>query len=359
MRKFLIALFFLSLLAQRSSSVVTADQLSDKQTQIEELEKKVTTLRAQAKTLSSQIAYYDSQIALTTLKISQSEILITTISGKIDLLESRLQERSLLLKRQIVQTYKQGQLDSFQLFVSSSSFSDLLSRFKYLQIIQAHNRRFLHDTQVVQSNYSSQKQLLEDSRARLQAQKLSLANLRLERDNLLKQTKNSESVYQRQLEQAQLELLAIQAALSSANREGPVKAGDTIALMGNSGFPDCSTGTHLHFEVRQGDQWVNAESYLKPTTDKWGLNLGSGSWDWPLRGSIEITQRYGHTPYSYRYLYSGGIHTGIDIVSSDPVIRAPADGTLYSSVQKCGNSALKIKYIDHGSGLKTLYLHVQ
>ena len=111
--------------------------------------------------------------------------------------------------------------------------------------------------------------------------------------------------------------------------------------------------------MRANDTWVNAETYLKPITDKWGLKIGSGNWNWPLNGSIEITQRYGKTPYSYRYIYSGGIHTGIDMVSSDAVIRAPADGILYSYTGKCGASELKIKYIDHGSGLKTLYLHVQ
>ena len=129
--------------------------------------------------------------------------------------------------------------------------------------------------------------------------------------------------------------------------------------MGNSGYPSCSTGSHLHFEVRVNDSWVNAESYLKNTTDKWGLNIGGGSWDWPMKGSIEITQRYGKTPYSYRYVYSGGIHTGIDMVSSDKVIYAPEGGTLYSYTGKCGSSELKMKYIDHGGGLKSLYLHIQ
>lgn len=183
--------------------------------------------------------------------------------------------------------------------------------------------------------------------------------IRADKDNLLKQTKNSESIYQQQLAQAQLELAAIQNAIATAVREGPVKKGDPIALVGNTGYPHCSTGKHLHFEVRVNDAWVNAESYLKNITDKWGLKIGSGSWDWPISGDIQITQRYGKTPYSYRYVYSGGIHTGIDMISDGDVIRAVGDGTLYSSIQSCGDSPLKIKYIDHGNGLVTFYLHIQ
>lgn len=352
-------LLFVTLLLCYFATSVHADTLSDKQKQIDELAAKVASLQSQAKTLAGQIAYYDGQIALATLKISQSEDLIGSISQKITLLEHTLQTRSVILERQISETYKQGHSDIFSLFFSTGNFSAALNRFKYLQIVQDYNRKFLHDTQTTQSNFAGQKVLLEQSRARLEAQKKSLAQVRAERDNLLKQTKNDEAVYQKQLEEAKLELLAIEAALASAKKEGPVKAGDPIAVMGNSGYPVCSTGPHLHFEVRVNDSWVNAEAYLKPMTDKWGLNIGSGSWNWPMNGDIEITQRYGKTPYSYKYVYSGGIHTGIDMVSNDKIIRAPADGTLYSYTGKCGSSNLNIKFIDHGSGLKTLYLHVQ
>ena len=358
MRKLIFFLTF-TLLLFYSSTPAHAESPSELESKIADLEKKVATLHSQAQTLSGQVAFYDGQIKLTSLKISQTEDQIASISAKINFLEEKLQAKSLLLEKQIRLSYKQGQLDPLQIFLSADDVSQLISRFKYLQIVQSTNRRFLAETQAVQNNYGQQKTLVQDSQTRLQTQKTALANLRADRDNLLRQTKNNEALYQKQLEQARLELQAINSALANAIKQGPVTVGDSIGLVGNSGYPSCSSGKHLHFEVRVNDTWVSAETYLKNMTDKWGLNIGSGNWDWPLRGTLEITQRYGRTPYSYRYSYSGGIHTGIDMVSIDDVIRAPASGTLYSSSEKCGSSTINIKFIDHGSGLKTLYLHVQ
>jgi murein DD-endopeptidase MepM/ murein hydrolase activator NlpD len=168
------------------------------------------------------------------------------------------------------------------------------------------------------------------------------------------------------LAQALAERQAIETALVDGLKIGPVKAGDPIALMGNSGYPGCSTGAHLHFEIRKNNSWVDPSIYLSNKTvidDQNGgtWNVGSGNWSWPLSDTVRITQHFGKTPYSWRYAYSGGIHTGFDMVSDNGVvIRAPKDGTLYSSSESCGSSStIKIKYIDHGDGLVSFYLHVQ
>ena len=41
-----------------------------------------------------------------------------------------------------------------------------------------------------------------------------------------------------------------------------IKKGDPIALVGNSGYPGCSTGAHLHFEVLRNGQFVNPMQVL-------------------------------------------------------------------------------------------------
>lgn len=195
--------------------VVHADEYADKEKQIADLEKKVSELNNQAQTLAGQIAYYDGQIQLTGLKISQTELQIQNLSGKINTLEDKLQERSKLLQSQIVNTYKDGGIDPVLVMFSSDNVSQIVSRFKYLQILQDNNRKFLHDTQLVQANYSQQKDLVAQSQDKLQVQKQSLSSIKAQRDALLAQTKSSEVEYQRQLEAARRELAAIQTFVSS------------------------------------------------------------------------------------------------------------------------------------------------
>ncbi|MFH1971171.1 MAG: hypothetical protein ABIJ05_02175, partial [Patescibacteria group bacterium] len=135
----------------------------------------------------------------------------------------------------------------------------------------------------------------------------------------------------------------------------------------NTGYPGCSTGKHLHFELRRNNSWFDPSSQLQSKSvqdDQNGGNMvtvGSGGWPWPVEDTVRITQFYGSTPYSWRYIYSGGIHTGLDLVSTtSDVIRASEDGEMYKSSQLCGGSSvINIVYIEHGGGLISFYLHVQ
>ena len=126
-------------------------------------QKILDSLASQANTLAGQIAFYDAQIKLVLSKITQTEDQIVSISAKINFLEDKLQEKSRLLETQIRLSYKQGQLDPLRIFLSSDDVSQLISRFKYLQIVQSTNRRFLAETQTIQNSYSQQKTLIQDS----------------------------------------------------------------------------------------------------------------------------------------------------------------------------------------------------
>ncbi|KKT85326.1 MAG: Peptidase, M23 family [Parcubacteria group bacterium GW2011_GWA1_Parcubacteria_45_10] len=330
-------------------------------------EDELSRLGAQSKTLSNQIAQFDAQIRLTTLKISQTEEKISLLGGRIDQLEGSLDSLSTAFSSRAVETYKMARVgDPFLIVVSAPDLNEAISRFHYLQRIQEADRDLLQRLQAAQDTYKVEKTDQEELQAELEKQKANLDVQKKAKNALLTQTKNDEKKYQQLLSQALAEKAAIERALVSGVKVGPVKRGDPIALVGNSGYPGCSTGKHLHFEIRKNNTWTDPGSYLsgKTVVDEQNgggnVSLGSGSWPWPIEDTVRLTQFYGHTPYSWKYTYSGGLHTGYDMVStSSDVIRAPADGTLFKSSQLCGSSTINIVYIEHGDNVVSLYLHVQ
>lgn len=371
----LLAIIALLLIAH---SPVLAESMEDK---IRIYKEQIASLISQANTLSKQITLLDSQVKLTTLQIEDTKRKIGVLDSEIgDLnqeiirLEDLKTKRLELVLHRIPQSYKRASFPQFGWLLFSQNFMDLLTRVKYLLLVQKTDAMLYKQLQLTQMNYSDRKDTREvkkkeqeSLRKQLERHTADLTSQKRQKQALLDQTRNSEAVYQQLLAQALAEKQALERALTDSIKVGPVKKGDVIALVGNTGFPACSTGAHLHFEVRQGGAWIDPSSQLGNKTVKDEQNngsdwtVGSGSWAWPLSDTIRVTQHFGKTPWSWRYGYSGGVHTGFDMVSTgDDVIRAVADGDLYSSSQSCGTtSVIKIKYIDHGGGLMSFYLHVQ
>lgn len=364
----LLFLFFSTLKGQGSiiSDVRAEECTGDPDQRIECYNRELSRLGSQSKTLSNQISQFDAQIKLTTLKVAQTEEKIGLLTGRIDQLSGSLASLTKAFSGRAVETYKLSKVgDPFFMLASAGNLGEMFNRYSYLKKIQEADRDLLDRLTKAQITYQEEKVDQEELQKELDKQKKNLDTQKKAKANLLSITKNDEKRFQSLLAQALAEKAAIEAALVNGTNVGPVKAGDAIALVGNSGYPSCSTGKHLHFEVRKNGAWTDPGPFLQNKTvqdeEKGGTSsVGSGGWPWPIQDPIRMTQHYGHTPYSSIYSYSGGVHTGFDLVSnSSDVIRAPADGNLFKSSEKCGSSTINIVYIEHGDGVITFYLHVQ
>jgi peptidoglycan hydrolase CwlO-like protein len=334
----------------------------------------------QKRSLQGEITKFNAAIVITTTRIyttigqiEELEREIATLTAKIDRLDVSLDQLSEILIKRIAETYKKGKIEPLALFFSSKDFSEFVARYKYLRVIQLHDRKLLIQMETVRTNYEDQKTLKEEKQAELEAarkkleeQKNLLAQQKADKENLLKITKNNELRYQQLLSITRAEIEAIQGIIAGKGQEvevGKVGQGASIATI-ITGASACSTGTHLHFQVAEGSDVKNPFSYLR------NINLiddsggdpynATGDWDWPLNEPIRLTQGFGSDTSAIRSrIVWYNFHTGIDVVSDDRTVKAVKSGTLYRGAIACGGGTLRYVRVDHDdSNLDTYYLHV-
>ena len=270
--------------------------------------------------------------------------------------------------------------------LSSDGFSELISKAKYLRLVQSHDKKILFEVQSTKADFESQKQLLEEKKTeldllkeKLEVQQKDLDKQKQDKQSLLTITRSDEKKYQELLTKAKAEQNAIEIVMKQAIlslKDGtPISEGAQIAFMGNTGAPSCSTGAHLHFEMTENGNRRNPADLLKGRDVTWDNSPDGpfgfgGDWNWPLEGTVRITQGYGMTYFARTGFYGGGqaalffvvfdaVAQEIDMVGSNTMIKSPKSGTLYKGATSCGGSTMKWVAVDHGSGMMTWYFHVQ
>ena len=341
---------------------------------------KINELRNEETTLSQAISVLNAKINLAQARINQTQVQInalekeiTVLDGVLETVNDSMDQLEVIYTARVRESYKQMRATPVDLIFSSNSIGDYFNKVKYLNTVKSKDQLILAELERSRVDYDQRKdakvekqQEVEKLKATLVSQRKTLDAQQKEKQKILAATQSDEAKYQQLLSQALAEKAAIEKALVSSVKVGPIKKGEPIALTGNSGYPSCSTGKHLHFEIRKNGTWTDPGAYLSSKSVKdeqnggGNVTVGTGSWPWPLNDTVRLTQFYGSTPYSWRYKYSGGVHTGYDMVStSSDVIYAPADGTLYKSSQSCGTSTINIVYIEHADSVVSFYLHVQ
>jgi len=306
---------------------VYADQLSDQQKILDELNQKMNQQQNNWNNASRAEKSIMGQVQDIEKDVNQTQQDISTLEGKVSYLQSSigilekqiktqqkdLEKQTELLGDRLVVIYEQGDSSYLEVLLGATDIKDFITRFDMLSTIVEQDRDMINsinskkkDLDTKMADLQVQKNELEAAQGIQEQKQTVLADKLDQKKDVLNGVKNEKAKYAQAI-----------AELEQASQEAEAMI---RRLQGNSN----------------------------------GSSIGTGSYTWPTPGYRSIT-----SPYGMRYhpiLKTNKLHTGIDIGAPSGARIVAADGgtVIFSGwLGAYGNAII----IDHGAGISTLYGH--
>ena len=322
------------------SAQAQSDSLAASRKRLEEIRAERDRLRAQQQRLQGQV--HDAEDELTNLErqresthriVNEIDRQIGGLSSQLDrntaeliLAQDNLWEREAVMQRRLVDIYKRGPLYTFQALLAAESFSQLVSRYKYLYLTSRQDRDIVNEVTLLKgriqdqrNNVLSVRTQLDRTREEREAELKRYGALMSERSRRVEALKKTQKTTTQRLTVLDKDEQRLNSLLANVDR----KRTDAAARAGT--LPTAGTLT---------------------TADL-------GKLDWPVEG--RIVYRFGRDT-----LPSGGVirwnGIGIGAPAGTPV-KAVESGTV-GLVGNVGTYGLTVA-VEHGNGYWSLYMQLQ
>ena len=314
-------------IAQKKDEINQAKEERKKlQQSLSDIKKIVASLENSKSNLQSYVKQLDAQLMSAEAKIRELKDLISEKEEEIEQTKKELEEAIEIeetqyeeMKIRIRFMYEKGNDFYLDMMLGADSFGDMLNKAHYVESISQYDRQKLEEFQL-------NRELIEVCKAELE-----------EEEALLREAKAAV-----EKEQKNLEILIDSKEKEIAGFEGDIKKKEASIK-------------EYEAYIREQDETIAAlEKALKEMESTSNLKYDGGMFKWPAPSYTRISSPFGwriHPVYG-----DNRFHNGVDMAApgGSPILAA-YDGDVvaagYSS--SMGNYI----YINHGSGLVTIYMH--
>jgi murein DD-endopeptidase MepM/ murein hydrolase activator NlpD len=340
----IVLLFFFVAETQAQSISELQQKITNHNSTIKELEKEIATYQAQAikigkeaDTLSNAIQSLDiskkkleTDISLTQAKIDKTSLEIKQLGNEIGNKVVNISDNKSIIANSLRKINQTDNIGTTDVILSNKSFSELWQDIENIEKLHTGVKNKISELESIKDNLEYDKSITEKKKAELVSlkqqlddQKQAIISATKEKQNLLKETKNTEANYRALIGQ------------KAAQKEAFEK--ELFAF----------------------------ESALKIAIDPNSLpRTGSGVLKWPVANPF-ITQYFGNTEFATAnaQIYNGSGHTGIDLrasigtpiyAASSGIVSGAGNTDAYSGCWSYG----KWIFLKHNNGLSTLYAHL-
>lgn len=347
------------LLASISIPFARADRFSNQITELQEenheAHEKVDALRLRAESIEEAIAKLQATVDALQQKIVENQAKSDQLKAEIAEAEIELAKQRDVLGQNIKAMYLEGQITTLEMLATSKDLSQFVDKQQYRDVVKSKIKDQVDTITALrlelQANREEVEALLKEDRKL----KVEISEQKAEQDRLLAMNMSEQAEFNAKIRENNKKIDQLLAAQNELARKlasgvfvslGPIRQGDVIGSVGNTGYSD---GAHLHLEARSSGGLLNPNDYL------------GKSWIYPVE-PVRVTQDYNE----YNPVYISGRHPGIDFGGPGAPVRAVADGQIISrgcsadsSFFGQGNTAYGYAVvIQHNDGKFSVYAHM-
>jgi murein hydrolase activator len=325
--------------------VAASGQTGDVQRQIQESQRRLEEVRAerqrlqaemgglqnQVRDVAGELANVERQLSASRSALSEVDFQVDVVSDRIEdntsalvRTRERLLEGSAILQRRLRDIYKRGALNTVKVLLGADSFSDLLTRYRYLRLIASYDRQLVIRVQDLEAELVARNRELQGAMS-------NLGRLRQSRLGEVAQLRSVENDRQRTLSEYQ--------SRGQRNTNRMQELDSDEQRLGKLVSDLEARRLELEARRRSGPATLSGSD--------------SGTLEWPLEGTLIYRFGRDRQPNGTVLRWNG---IGIAASRGTPV-RAVRAGTVVLAGPFEGYGPTVV--LSHGEGFYTLYLYLE